>query len=52
MGNETVGVAVFTLLQEGYVTTAAALAVVIISGVFIANQAVKVVTKGRISLLG
>ncbi len=51
-GNETVGVAVFTLLQEGYVTTAAALAVVIISGVFIANQVVKVVTRGRISLLG
>jgi len=51
-GKETIGVAVFSLLQEGAVGRASAFSIVIISIVLIGDRLLYWLTKGKRSLLG
>jgi iron(III) transport system permease protein len=51
-GKETIGVAVFSLLQEGAVGRASAFSIVIIAIVLIGDRLLHWLTKGKRSLLG
>ncbi len=51
-GKETIGVAVFSLLQEGSIGRASAFSIVIIVTVLLGDRLVALVSRGRRSLLG
>jgi|HigsolmetaAR203D_1030402.scaffolds.fasta_scaffold01818_9 iron(III) transport system permease protein len=50
VGNETIGVLVFSMQEEGKVTLTAAMASILIAAVFLLNTIVKIVSKGKMGI--